>query len=422
MESDVSDADPLPGTSIPRDERVLMSMRSDAIRIGIDATCLGSARGYGRFLRELLPPLCETDDGNEYVFFLDAHTAREVGPLPGRTVEIATRSGQAESASATGRRGVIDMLKMGRAVSREDLDVMFFPSVYSYYPVLARLPVVVAFHDTIAERHSDVVFPSRTTRWAWQAKVAVARRQARVLVTVSDWSRRSLADYFGTPADQIHVIPEAPSPVFRESAARTAQPDCLIRGGWQPGRAYFIYVGGFNPHKNLHRLVGAFARAAAEHPASDVGLLMVGDFAGDNFHADVDALRGEIERLGITSRVLFPGFVPDDELRALYTDALALVIPSLEEGFGLPAVEAAVCGTPCIATTHSPLPELLSGGGLFVAPTDESALADAVSRILDDEQLRVELGANAEAQARTLTWDAAAQATRKILAAATRVR
>ena len=245
-------------------------------------------------------------------------------------------------------------------------------------------------------------------------------RNSIALVTVSEWSRRSLSDYFGVPADRIHVIPEAPSRVFREGVARSAAPACLSQSGWPDGRTYFVYVGGFNPHKNLHRLVRAFARAAGEHPAVDVGLLMVGDFAGDNFHADLDALRAEIERLGVGGRVHFPGFVPDDDLRTLYSDALALVIPSLEEGFGLPAVEAAACGTPCVATQNSPLPELLAGGGLFVAPTDEAALAGALSRLLDDEALCKELGATAHERASALTWEAAAQAAREALSAVAR--
>lgn len=393
---------------------------ADSLRIGVDVTCLDSARGYGRFLRELLPPLVEADDGNEYVLFLDSHTARRVGPLPARVVETETRTGQAESASATGRRRILDMLKMGRSVAREPLDVMFFPSVYSYYPVFARFPIAVALLDTIAERHGAVVFPNRATRLAWQAKVALARWQSQALVTLSEWSRQSLADYFAIPASQIHVIPGAPSEAFRNGCPDSGPPECLEQAGWPAERPFFIYVGGFNPHKNLHRLVGAFARTVTDHPGADLGLLMVGDFAGDNFHADVDALRGEIDRLGITSRVLFPGFVPDDDLCSLYAGALGLLIPSLEEGLGLPAVEAAACGTPCVATTNSPLPQLLKGGGIFVEPTDEDALAAALRRLLCDTELRKQLGAEARAKASALTWQASAQATREALAAIAR--
>ena len=141
------------------------------LRIGIDATCLGSRRGYGRFLRELLPALLECDRHNEYVLFADRHTAAEVEPLPARTVQPPTRASQVSAASARGRRSLRDLWTMRRAVAKERLDLLYFPSVYSYFPVPARVPVVVCIHDTIAERYGRTVFPTRRARWLLTAVV-----------------------------------------------------------------------------------------------------------------------------------------------------------------------------------------------------------------------------------------------------------
>ena len=185
------------------------------LRIGIDATCLGSGRGYGRFIRELLPPLLIEDTRNEYVLFLDEHTRAELDDLPARCVVPPTSQSQADAASARGQRRITDMWRMGRAVANERLDVMYFPSVYSFYPVPGRTPVAVAFHDIIPERHGDVVFPTRWNRLLWDTKVLLARRRARGLITVSEWSRRALSEHFGTPLSEIYVTLEAPSPVFR---------------------------------------------------------------------------------------------------------------------------------------------------------------------------------------------------------------
>ena len=387
----------------------------DRLRIGLDATCLASGRGYGRFVRELLPPLLLEDDHNEYVLFADEHTGPELESLPAERVLLPTSQPQAEAASARGQRRVGDMWRMGRAAAQASLDIMYFPSVYSFYPVPGQTPVAVAIHDVIPERHGDVVFPTRWNRMLWDTKVLLARRRARALITVSEWSRRSLCEQFGIPENQIYVTLEAPSPIFRPALQPDVRSEWLRSRGLASDARYFLYVGGFNPHKNLNALLAAFASLLGTRP--DLQLLLVGDADGDVFHTDVAGLRDRISRLGIAANVQWTGFVEDEVLRHLYSGALALVLPSLEEGFGLPAVEAAACGTGCIATDRSPLPRLLSGAGLFVDPCDASALRAALTRIADDPETRRAHGAAALERVAPLSWSATARATREALAA-----
>jgi glycosyltransferase involved in cell wall biosynthesis len=307
------------------------------------------------------------------------------------------------------------MWRMGRAVARESLDVMYFPSVYSFYPVPGQTPVVVAIHDVIPERHGEVVFPTRWNRLLWNAKVALARRRARALITVSEWSRRALCEQFGTPENEIYVTLEAAGPHFRPTTDAEPRRRWLAEHGLPEDAAYFLCVGGFNPHKNLPPLIDAFAEAADSRPA--LHLLLVGDHEGDVFHADVAALRERIDARGLASRVHLTGFVEDPLLRHLYAGALALVMPSFEEGFGLPAIEAAACGTGCIATRNSPLPELLEGAGRFVDPGDVAALREALVHIADHPETRREFGAAALERVAGLSWSATASATRDALAA-----
>lgn len=346
---------------------------------------------------------------------MDRHSARTIPRLPARIVEPPTAASQLETASARGNRGVRDVWTMGRAVARERLDVMYFPSVFSWFPVFSRVRVAVAFHDTIAERHARIVFPTARTRWLWKLKVGWARRQADGILTVSEWSRRQLSDWFGIPPERIFVTPEAPAPAFAPTSDPEPRRSWLRERGLHPELRYLVYVGGFNPHKNLHNLVRAFARLHDTEAGRGVALILVGDHTGDLFHSEVQALRKLIAELGLESDVHFAGFVPDEELRHLLAGAMALVLPSLEEGFGLPAVEAAACGAPCVATRNSPLPDLLEGGGLFVDPESPGELAAALERIAAEPERRAEMARTALERAGRLSWQVTAEATRRAL-------
>ena len=384
-----------------------------ALRIGIDGTCLGSGRGYGRFLRELLPPLLAQCGADEYVLFVDAETAARAKLPAMPVVRLETGASQADAASARGARSPLDMLRMGRGVGRERLDAFYFPSVYSYFPLPPRIPLAVAIHDTIPERHGKIVFPRWQNRALWWAKSRAARFQARTLITVSEYARRQLAETFAMPAERIFVTPEAPSPAFAPVADAGAITKTLAARGI-PDDPYFLYVGGFNPHKNVTGLVRAFAAATAR---TRVRLMLVGDYQGDVFHQDLATIRAEIARADVDSRVNWTGFVPDGELRFLYAGALAAVLPAFEEGFGLPAVEAAACGAPCIATRESPLPEVLAGGGFFFDPHDARQLEAGLRRALEAPAEREAWAKAALTRASALSWDVTARATREALEA-----
>jgi glycosyltransferase involved in cell wall biosynthesis len=136
----------------------------------------------------------------------------------------------------------------------------------------------------------------------------------------------------------------------------------------------------------------------------------VGDAGRDRFYGNLEQVRAAIEACGTGSIVHWTGFVDDEGLRHLHTGAVALLLVSEAEGFGLPAVEAAACGTPVIATRASPLPELLEGGGIFIEPGDPAALVDAMRTLLDDDALRDAMGRRARERAGQLSWERGARA------------
>jgi glycosyltransferase involved in cell wall biosynthesis len=169
-----------------------------------------------------------------------------------------------------------------------------------------------------------------------------------------------------------------------------------------------VYVGGFGPHKNLERLITAFAALQSEF--ADVNLIMVGEYEREVFHSSFQKLKSIVQELGLANRVIFTGHLADDDLVTLLNLATVLVLPSLMEGFGLPAIEAAACGCPVIATKASPLPNLLgNGGALYVDPADQKDLEIALNRVLSCAELRGRLRESGLAAARQLTWEAAAR-------------
>ena len=382
------------------------------MRIGVDACCWSNRRGFGRFTRELLTALLEVDGRNEYLFFADRETAAESAwPAGAELIAAPTRVAPTRAASADGRRSARDLWALSREVLRRRVDLFFFPAVYSYFPVFNRAKVVVTIHDLIADRRPELVFPATRQKLFWKLKQNLALRQSDLILTVSEYSRRQILDYFRLPDSRVRAISEAARPAFTRRLRDGEAAHVLARYGLAPRDRFLLYVGGISPHKNLGTLVEALSRLRAEAGFADLRLLLVGDYAGDAFHSDYAALRGRIARLGLGSQVSFAGFVPDDDLVYLYNAAQALALPSFDEGFGLPAVEAMACGTPVIASERGSLPEVLGDAGLYFDPESVAELAGRLRDVLGDAALRERLGGAGLARSRLFTWEQAARDT-----------
>ena len=376
------------------------------MRIGVDATCWVNGRGYGRYTRHLLPAMAALGGEHEFVCFLDGRAAErfDLDAPNVRRVIVPQSQSPTEAASADGNRSPADMLRLTRAVWREKPDVFFSPSVYTYFPLPPFQAAVVTVHDAIAERFPELTLPSRRARLMWRLKVGLAVRQARLVLTVSDFSARDIARYLHIAPERIREAVEAPAPTFHPSADPARAAAVCRRLGLPEGARWFIYVGGFNPHKYVDLIVRAHAAVLQNAGSPPPYLLLVGAIEGDVFHGNQGQIRRAIAAAGTESLVKWTGFVPDEDLVHLHSDALALVLPSACEGFGLPAIEAAACGAPAIATTESPLPELLEGGGIFIAPGDEAALTAAMRRMLSEPAARAAMAARALERAGALAW------------------
>lgn len=384
------------------------------MRIGVDGACLANGRGYGRFTRELLAALVEGAREHQFVLYADRASLADMDlNAPNvHVVHVSQSVSPAHAAAAAGYRSPLDMLRLTRAVWRDRPDVFWSPSVYTYFPLPPGQPSLITIHDTIAERHPELTMPSRRARLFWRAKVQLALWQATLVLTVSEFAAREIAQVLHVSPDRLRVTGEAAAGAFQPGTAPEAA-DAARTAGVAAGAPWFTYVGGFTPHKHVDRIVRAHGALVAEALARGTPvpyLVLVGTTSADNFHGVGAGINEAIAECGTSEFVRWTGYLPDAKLRHLLTGTRALLLPSENEGFGLPAVEAAACGAPVVATTASPLPQLLEGGGFFVEPGDVDGLVAGMRALLDDGE-RDRRGRIALERASRLTWRASARAT-----------
>lgn len=385
------------------------------MKIGVDASCWNQRRGFGRFTRELLRALLDVDTENEYTFLID-RPSEPLCDFPPRASRMAvpTSRAQISAASAHGYRTPADLWRMSRAAANGRFDLFFFPAVYSYFPLPPGPKCVVTFHDTIAERYPDLTFPNRRAWLFWRLKTWLACRQAHVVLTVSRHARDSLLRQWNLDPRRIRVVSEAPSPLFRPVQDPEMLSSVLARWGLSSTTPYLLYVGGISPHKNLDFLLRVFVRLVADPRFSQARLLLVGDYANDVFYSSFSDLQKTLTGLDPISSVIFTGYVSDEELLHLYNGALALVLPSLEEGFGLPVVEAMACGTPVLTSRAGSLPEVVGDAGLFFDARNPKELEEALTAVLTDGALRVTLSSRARERAQQFSWTRAADIVKEL--------
>jgi alpha-1,3-rhamnosyl/mannosyltransferase len=377
------------------------------MHVGIDASSWDNERGFGRFTRSLVEALAARDAGIRYTLIFDQPPER---PVPtGVKVRVAGTSASMQAASS-GRKARAggDMLSMALAARDLGPDVLFYPASYSFFPVLSRTPTVVCIHDTIPERFPDLIFPTRRNHWLWTAKSWLAKRQATRILTVSKASADDISAILRVPRDRIDITTEGASDTFRPLRDPSRGLATRARFGVPPGAPFLLYVGGFNRHKNVIRLIDAMPAIVAARP--DAHLVIVGRTDGARFWDNVDELRaGASRNADVRDRILFTGEIDDDVMAVMMNEAAALVMPSLWEGFGLPALEAMSCGTPVLASDRGSLPEVVGRAGLFFDPEKADEIAAQAIALLSDTTLQADLAATALARSATFGWDAAAK-------------
>jgi glycosyltransferase involved in cell wall biosynthesis len=380
-----------------------MSPRRSA-RIGIAAQLLSFAGSYrqagvSRYIAELLRDFATADPaaGQTYTAFVGPEPVPPAFlPAPGGALRFV------HSRLPTGRppvRIAWEQVLGPVAAARARLDLLHGP--VNALPLAAPCRGVATIHDLAFLAHPEALGAGR--RRYLTAITALSARRATKIIAVSAFTRDEIVARLGVSAEKVAVVHNAVDAAFAPLPA-----DEIARFRAEQGlpEHFILCVGTLEPRKNLTGLLDAFARLA---PHTDADLVIVG---GQGWLYD-DAL-ARVATLGLTGRVRFAGFVPDEELPRWYNAASVFAYPSLYEGFGLPPLEALACGVPTVTSAGTAMAEVVGDAALLADPRDPVALAASLGRALDDMALRAALREAGPRRAAVFTWARTAAATRAV--------
>jgi glycosyltransferase involved in cell wall biosynthesis len=366
-------------------------------QIGLNAQLLSGqnsyrAAGIHRYILGLIAQLPQADSRFQYTVFTG-----QTAPLPDRHWNVRRTSLGTEQPFAR-----IFWEQCIQPFSLGGLDLLHSQAFVS--PVLSNKPSVVTVYDLSFRRNPE--------RFKWANRTylnlftAMSVKRAKRVIAISQYTKKDLIKVYGLSPDKIDVVYSGLDSQFTRPSPKAIQEFREARG--LPDK-FILYLGTIEPRKNLSTLIRAYAKVRPQ------GLKLV--CAGGRGWMYEDVFQ-TVEELRLSRDVIFPGFLPEDELPLWYSAADMFVYPSAYEGFGLPVIEALACGVPTITTNASSLPEAAGDAALLVAPDDTTALADALAELIGNPALQADLASRGPKQARRFTWHEAARRTADVYARA----
>ena len=362
-----------------------------AVKVAIDARKWHDY-GIGTYVRNLVRHLARMDRETTYFLFCQRADESTLRDLAENFVPVVE-----DSAGYGVREHVSIPLKLRR------LGAQLLHSPHYVRPLLCGVPSVVTIHDCI-----HLLFPQYLpNRMAWRYAHVImgsAVRRSALVFTVSEASRRDILHFYPwADPEKVVVVPNAIDADLLEDPGPEEME--RVRERYQIRGRFVLFAGNIKPHKNLGRLIEAFALLRNRPGHDDLRLLIIGEEV-----SRYPSLRRAMESAGVRAEVRFFGFVPHRTLAALYRMASVFAFPSLYEGFGLPPLEAMACGTPVLTSRLSSLPEVVGDAAVLIDPYDVEDIACGLERLLSDKALRAALVEKGHARARSFSWERSVRA------------
>ncbi|MEK7166749.1 MAG: glycosyltransferase family 1 protein [Patescibacteria group bacterium] len=349
------------------------------MKIGIDAR-LWNETGVGRYIRALVTNLASTGNSHEFTLFLRRHEYNEL-PLPGP----AFRKVLADVPWHT----VTEQLKMPAIYSQAKVDLIHIP--YFAVPVFTPLPFVVTIHDLTISHFSTgkattLAYPIyRLKHFGYKIVLSYAVKRAATIITVSETVKKQLTQEYSIDPGKVVVTYEAGD---LENGIKSSRgfPD-----------QYLLYVGNAHPHKNIEKLIEAYEMLRTQFPK--LKLILIGKH--DYFYARIKSL---ISVKKLTSDIILPGNVSNAELVSWYSHAAVFVIPSLAEGFGIPALEAMSLECPVVCSNIGVFHEIYGEAAVYFNLNNKEDLVAKLIQVLNNKTLRNELVRKGKNKAHEYSW------------------
>jgi len=381
-------------------------MSKEVNRIGIDARFYGPiGKGLGRYTQEIVDNIIKLDLANEYVIFLRKENFNSFSCNNARVKKVL---------ADIKWYGLAEQIILPFYIWRERLDLIHFP--HFNVPVLCPVKFIVTIHDLILIKYptqrATTLAPLiyKIKNFFYKIVIALAVKRARLVLTVSEYTKKDIIRQFKVDERKIIVtyegvadLRETPHPNPLLIKEREHEEYGLIK---QP---YLLYVGNAYPHKNLESLIRVYSEICRE--MKNLSLVLVGkeDYFYSRLKEQACLTGRQAKNLG--GAVIFPGYVPDDDLKILYSRARAYVFPSLYEGFGLPPLEAMAFGLPVVSSNKTCLSEILGEAALYFNPDDEADMKVKIKRVIKDENLRADLIKRGYEQVKKYSWSECAEKT-----------
>jgi len=357
------------------------------------SAAVNSRAGLGRYARSLAQALISEMDSPPTLFYNRTEQAQDIpewSNIPRRSIRIGYKPWRMMI-----WQGQLFRIAFNRLVP----DARLFHATEHLLMPLRDVPTVMTVHDLIYK-----LFPQHHKKlnyWFLNAAMPLFVRRADAIIVVSQATKNDLIRHYGTPDHKITVVHEAAATHFR------VPPDsevARVRAIYDLPERFLLAVGTIEPRKNLTRLAESLARLRQDH--RDLQLIVVG--ARGWLYGDFFA---RLEELGVQDAVRLLGYVPDDDLPAIFRAATVYVMASLYEGAGLPVLEAMACGAPVVSSRESSMPELGADVARYFNPYDVNHMTDVIGMVLDDRHLRAEMAAAGPERAARFSWQRAARDT-----------
>lgn len=355
-------------------------------KIGIDARfCTDHSTGIGRHVEELIRELSKLDAANEYVCFMKASVAENfVVPGPNFRIEITDSP----------HYSLKEQWSFYRQISRHQFDLMVFPQFN--LPVLYRRSYVVTIHDLTLHFYPGKKKTGWLSRSAYKFIIGRAVKKAAHIFAVSENTKQDLEEVLKVPTDKISVTYNGVSNVFAP-VDESGRIDFRVK--YKLEYPYLLYTGVLRTHKNILGMIRAYAQFSRKADER-VDLVLTGP-RDQTYWPEIQQL---IADLGLEDRVHHLGMMPHEEMNRLFGSALAYVMPSFYEGFGIPPIEAMGCDTPVISSNTSSLPEACGEAAYYFDPEDVDDMANAMEAVTGNENLRKNLIEKGRIQAQKFKW------------------